>query len=578
MKEYRSGSQILFGYLPEQTVDLAGRIWKVKQWRSALPRSFDDKTIRDALIRAADDWANRDADGGYAAELRSGRELSVVALNFEEGVDVVLYPQVWVCRSCRLLGPGSPGTCASCGSTQWSQFPFVGYHECGALREPFAARCPTHGLAHVEYPSTRSAREIKFHCPHCSWTQEGLGFVGCQCGHGVVSWGVPRAASVYTPWNVVVVNPPNPTVVQAMRAAGGGARALDWILEGMRTNRPNEGRVSRSSLVEDLMRKGFSQALAEQMTDVAVNSGQVVPEDSGGDHLSEKARATAEQQAMEIALATDQSRLSVARLLSSSTGSARERLYAEDYPLAMVRAGLESVDLVDKFPVLTGMFAYTRGEPKKTFLRPFKGSGGTFRVYADTADTEALLVRLSPTRVARWLNRRGHSLPSSALEDDRAARLAIVELATWGDGIQRSDVPAVSSEIYTLVHSYAHRFVRRAATFSGIERSSLNEYLVPWHLAFFVYGAPRGNFVLGGLQAVFESDLHLLLRDVVDGEHRCPLDPGCSRSGGACLACLHLGETSCRGFNTHLDRRTLFGQHGFLTRAVAPIAAPQVGV
>ncbi len=31
MKEVGSGSQILFGHLPEQTVDAGGGIWKVKR-------------------------------------------------------------------------------------------------------------------------------------------------------------------------------------------------------------------------------------------------------------------------------------------------------------------------------------------------------------------------------------------------------------------------------------------------------------------------------------------------------------------------------------------------------------------
>jgi len=66
--------------------------------------------------------------------------------------------------------------------------------------------------------------------------------------------------------------------------------------------------------------------------------------------------------------------------------------------------------------------------------------------------------------------------------------------------------------------------------------------VVPLHLGFFLYAAARGDFVLGGLQAVFETELHRLLAGVVEGDQRCPLDPGCQRSGGACMACLHVGE------------------------------------
>jgi len=97
-----------------------------------------------------------------------------------------------------------------------------------------------------------------------------------------------------------------------------------------------------------------------------------------------------------------------------------------------------------------------------------------------------------------------------------------------------------------------------------------SEYLVPAHLGFFVYAAARGDFVLGGLQAVFESNLDTLLDAVVDAEHRCPLDPGCSRGSGACSACVHLGEPSCRYFNRFLNRTVLFGPKGYLRAPAAP--------
>lgn len=102
------------------------------------------------------------------------------------------------------------------------------------------------------------------------------------------------------------------------------------------------------------------------------------------------------------------------------------------------------------------------------------------------------------------------------------------------------------------------------AVHAGIERNALSELLVPSHLSFFVYAASKGDFVLGGLQAVFESDLDTFLKALVDDEHRCALDPGCERGGGACSACLHIGEPSCRWFNTRLSRLALFGSNGYL--------------
>jgi hypothetical protein len=115
-----------------------------------------------------------------------------------------------------------------------------------------------------------------------------------------------------------------------------------------------------------------------------------------------------------------------------------------------------------------------------------------------------------------------------------------------------------------MIHSLAHRTIRLLAVHAGIERNSLSELLVPSHLGFYLYASARGDFVLGGLQAVFESELDTFLKVLLHDEHRCALDPGCERGGAACTACLHIGEPSCRLYNAQLSRTTLFGPEGYL--------------
>jgi hypothetical protein len=186
-------------------------------------------------------------------------------------------------------------------------------------------------------------------------------------------------------------------------------------------------------------------------------------------------------------------------------------------------------------------------------------------VYADIAETEAMFVRLKPSLVASWLRSQGLPIPEAAT--DRSARLAILNQASIPPAGSALDQPTVGGELLRLIHSYAHRFIRRTAMFAGIDRNGLAEFLVPLHLGFFVYAASRGDFVMGGLQAVFEGELHELLLDIVTAEHRCALDPGCSHAGAACAACLHLGEPSCRFYNGYLDRRTLGGESGYFWKA-----------
>jgi ATP-dependent helicase YprA (DUF1998 family) len=181
-----------------------------------------------------------------------------------------------------------------------------------------------------------------------------------------------------------------------------------------------------------------------------------------------------------------------------------------------------------------------------------------------------LFLRLDPLRVARWLEQRGHRL--EVYSDARTARLAIIRAAFIPPpGSDPPQIADAGSEVLTLVHSLSHRFIRHAAVHAGVDRNSLSEFLVPLHLGFFVFAAARGGFVLGGLQALFEKELDQLLETVVYSEHRCALDPGCNRSGAACIACLHLGEPSCRWFNRFLARGTLHGPQGYFSFALADL-------
>lgn len=240
--------------------------------------------------------------------------------------------------------------------------------------------------------------------------------------------------------------------------------------------------------------------------------------------------------------------------------------YEQLYPPAVERAKLEAVELLDDFPVLNAVYGYTRGgDSPDSILRPFPSGGSAIRVHGQLAHTEGLLFRLDPMQVGRWLHARG-LLPTMP-DDPTNVRLAVLRQSQIPRPGEELDSPTFGSNLLTLVHSYAHRVLRRISAFAGIDRDSLSEYLIPLHLGFIVYASTRGDFVLGGLQALFEHDLDKALDDIVDGEHRCPLDPGCAKHGSACVACLHVGEPSCRFFNGFLDRDVLFGPSGYFVLA-----------
>jgi hypothetical protein len=572
MKEHRSASQISFGFLPEQTVDLRGKVWKVKEWTDARPRSVQVESLRQELEHQVGPWAAKGKDGKYFEQLKAGYAVRLLSLNRESGVRVERFPQSWICKSCNRLYQNSEPVVCQCGQKRFGQLPFVGYHdECGTVRTPYIKPCPKHGELKCVLPGTARAEEIRFSCPVCNRElQKGFGIRACDCGKGRMIFNVHRAASVYTPRTLVMINPPSNEKVQRIRDAGGPSQALSWVLSGLTAATFDELELTEDSFRATLRRQGIKSPLLDQMIEMGRQSGAFSLTGSPIDLQSEKLIA-AETGAVNIALALADSRVRISDLeQGTSPTSELGNKYRVEYPRSLSKVGLESVEFVDSFPVLTGCYGYTRGdqEPGASRLVPFRDARGEYVVYGDIIKTEALLVRLEAESVAKWMKESGSDLEPWV--DDESARLSILKSSVIPSPAETVLHENPGSRLLTLIHSYSHWFIRRLAVHSGVEQNALSEFLVPQHCAFFVYAASRGDFVLGGLQAVFESDLDTFLKDLVQSDLRCPLDPGCQRAGGACMGCLHLGEPSCRYYNRYLDRESLMRGKGYLSLTGKP--------
>lgn len=566
----RSSSQILHGLLPQQTVDLDRRVWKVAFWESAPKLFIDTDTLRRELIRAVTPWSTRGTDSGFGRALFSGHQIEARRLDLESGVRVHQFPLVFRCRACSRVERSEEKPC-SCGAHSWDQLHFVAYHgACGKVFEPRVPRCDVHDESRVHFPGSADASQVRFDCPVCQKElQRGLGVRRCDCGLSdddpMRIPTVHRSASVYTPRGLTIVNPASPEKAAYLRAEGGGARALEWVLDGMVGEDPTVGPMSKEAMVMRLMKDmNLSREVAESMADTAEASGGLA--DPVPTLANPEQRQDAEDQAVTIVNATSSGRTTISTLIDGTDGHSHlGRLYRTEYPRAVHRAGFESVELMDRFPVLTGNFGYTRGssEAGATRLRPFKDSrSDAYVVYSELAETEALFFRFDALRVHEWLTDRGHGLKPSST--DREAREALLDHCRIPDvNVEDSGNPA-GHDLITLIHTMSHRVMRKVTVLAGLEPTSVSELIVPLHLGFFVYAAARGDFVLGGLQAVFETELETLLSRVVNDEHRCQLDPGCAAEGGACHACIHAGEPSCRLFNSQLDRSSLFGASGYL--------------
>ena len=322
MKEERSTSQVLYGFLPQQTVDLRGDVWKVTEWRNALRvQNVDDETLRRELLRLVHPWETAQNDTYLAKMLRRNEAIRVLEVNPENGVEVEPFPKQWVCRNCKRLHGAADGRC-QCGSQAMSSFHFVGYHDqCGILREvPLPAPCAQHGQRAVRFPGASQASELRFVCPICDRLLR-KGFppnLACPCGKpGFMKYNVHRAAAVFTPRTVVVVNAPKADQRQAIAAAGGRSRALSWMLDGM-NGQVTEAGATEESLRQTLRVQGMPDAVIEVMVTQARTAGALGTATSVV--LRTEVKDDAEDQAVTVALASLNSWQSQANLQTKHPG------------------------------------------------------------------------------------------------------------------------------------------------------------------------------------------------------------------------------------------------------------------
>ena len=193
-------------------------------------------------------------------------------------------------------------------------------------------------------------------------------------------------------------------------------------------------------------------------------------------------------------------------------------------------------------------------EPLKNGKRP---------IYVVTQANEALYVQLDPAKVFAWLSAIGvRDLPDWTAESPIRFGGKLLERAEpygrYFSLLQRADA-STYRYVYTLLHTYAHVFMKSIAEFSGLDVGSLGEYLFPADLAFVVYR--NGTTMdLGNLSSLWRNENNRFLTHLLrPATHNCNSGSLCDLNGGACPDCIMVPETSCVAQNRLLSRAVLQG-------------------
>jgi hypothetical protein len=123
-----------------------------------------------------------------------------------------------------------------------------------------------------------------------------------------------------------------------------------------------EGRADRDALRRQLAAQRLRPEVIENMIRAAEAAGAFAAEQPHD--VPPSIAEDTESQAVTIALATFDSRLEVGDLVArAEPQSVLGRLYRAQYMSAIDEACLDRVEFIDRFPVLTGHYGYTRGDP-----------------------------------------------------------------------------------------------------------------------------------------------------------------------------------------------------------------------
>jgi hypothetical protein len=270
--------------------------------------------------------------------------------------------------------------------------------------------------------------------------------------------------------------------------------------------------------------------------------------------------------------------LGLANRLSGRGGTAAlSALELSNARSELPRCGLEDIALITNFPIVSCAYGYTRGQgyaKEEHVLRAFAkrpsvtgGSSDRTPFYALSTGTEALIVRISPSAMMRYLEANGFITRSEQPEEDASRRAWVIRQFMDED---RASNPAAYA-MFAAVHSYAHRMIEQLALESCFSTTSLSEMVMPAALSFVIYVNQRSEFNIGGLSSFVEQRLSRALAAIVQPTP-CMFDPICTmKDGGACNGCLYLPEVTCREFNAGLTRSVLHGGDILAQHELAPM-------
>jgi len=637
MSMKRSRHQILYQFLPGNTFDYSDKrgIWQVNRLETTdASGQVDREYIVDRVFARAKNWEG--GEQGFTSNKTGHYDFAA-----PEEVRARPFPTTFYCTSCQkahgyysaddLSGKNQALKCERSGCNgDLKQYQFVSVHSCGEIRRLYPRKCPDHGDQYIILDTQDSQRAQNFHwrCNICGWDTRVSYSQNCDCEYVPPSADDPdddkmyttvhRAGSTYYPHYLTTVN---------LHASGIGH--LRGSEDGSRKAIAKQLGLSDSSLKSVDMDEGIEGAEIDDDRKIEVYQTEEkvesldeaedwlrahgeIDSQTVGESITDLIDLKTDDDSFEMTDAGDellQYVLSLEELTAHTLDDLEEDARQQGFPRKadtiatysddLDRLGLNTVRVIEDFPVQTFVYGYTRGgrEEDEAKLNAFSqnaSSGDGTPIFVDTSETEATQFDLDPAAVLLWLAvnipetsderavRGDITLPELPVDpsdaDIERARTTIEELSRaeqWAfllnhldpvDQYGRFETSTddtvegqVTKYVFEMLHTLSHVLLKQASTISGFDRTNLSEFLFPRALSLVIYTNNREEFNIGGMTTMVEQQLDDLLGQARAHGNECMMDPVCSQRDGACLSCLHVSEISCSYFNQVLCRDYLFG-------------------
>lgn len=330
-----------------------------------------------------------------------------------------------------------------------------------------------------------------------------------------------------------------------------------------------------ASLLEDTKRR-----IAELEQQLAQASGQfkkvrlLVPDDATLCAIVSQRRSLEA-----VLLRHDVKLMTIDDAIAHGADAVAKEARAQQWQLLQGRYGVTGISHIPDLLVVLSAVGFTRERRLPTMdvtvppvqLSAFEDLNdeslrGKSSLYAMSARTEALWIKLDPCKILQWCiaAARWENPGPAILGNTQAAHAYLLSHSPAltmhpGDVVKGEKLkPTLHNAPFHLLHSICHALLATARRHTGYDDRSLTEYLLPMDLSFVIYVTSVQNYTSGGLLTLFQHYLLNWFDDASLFAFNCAFDPICSDNGGACNGCLQT-SIGCETFNHGLSRAYLHG-------------------